>query len=198
VNPVLDIVWSVPFLVGMVVGILGQRGYCWLKARWEDRHHPLPGGARHRIGGISRTWLGGLLVLFVVAYILAQGEQTHRDTVALSEQTAQCQADLIASIKRGREIGNQNDKLSIEQRELLAKIADALGEWVQRLIVLPPELADLPRTDPRVEQYGLDVSRVFFDRTAKYRERSAEIIAEQNRLADERAKNELPDPRCGQ
>lgn len=196
-NAVLSIVWSLPFIIGMVVGIVGQRLYCRAKARWEDKHHPLPDGRHHVPPPINRVWIGGLIAAGCVAYVLSQAEQTHDDTVALSERTSQCQADLIASIDRGRDISAQNDALSIEQRDLLAKSLDAGSEWVQRLLVLPPELADLDRTDPRVTQYGLDVTRAYYDRIGRYRARINEISDEQNKLAEERAQNNLPSPRCG-
>lgn len=194
---VLDIVYSLPFVAGMVVGIAGMRFYQWLKCRWEDRHNPLPGGAHHRPAGINRVYLAGLLVLAVVGYILLQTGQTERHYKSLAASVAQCQREFNGALKARSEISNQNDKLSIEQRELLAKSLDAQAEWINRLLILPPDLADLPRTDTRVEQYGLDVTRVFFDRVGKYQKRINEITAEQASLIAQRQANPLPEPNCG-
>lgn len=197
-NNVLSIVWSLPFIVGLFVGIVGQRSWCYLKARHDDKVDPLPNGEKRRPGGISRVWLGGLIVAGVMVYILAQGQQTHDDTVALADKTAQCQRDLIASILRGREISQENDELSVKQRDLFAQLEELQGVWLTRLVAPDdPAIAELDNNDPRREHWAIDATIIYNERAAKLRAEVAKIAERQRELADAREKNELPDPRCG-
>lgn len=196
-SSVLEVLYSLPFVAGLVVGIVGMRVYQWLQCRHQDRVHPLPGGGHRHPAKINRVYLAGLLVLAVTGYVLLQTGQTERHYKSLAQNVAECQREFNAALRQRAEISTQNDALSIEQRDLLAKSLDAGSEWVNKLIILPPDLADLPRTSPRVEQYGIDVTRAYYERIGKYRTRINEISAEQQRLADQRAANPLPQPNCG-
>ncbi|MBV9871733.1 MAG: hypothetical protein JO214_14025 [Frankiaceae bacterium] len=195
-NSFLDTIWSASFGIGFVVGIILQRIYAHTRCHWLNGHRPKSNGSRHKVSPVGRVWVGGLIAVLALTYVVVQADQTHRDTVALAQETRRCQQDLVTNIKRNREITTQNDDLSAEQRALLAKSLDAGSEWVNQLIVLPPDLAKLDRNDPRVQQYGIDVTRAYYDRIGKYRKRIAEINAEQDRLAEQRAQNPLSSPRC--
>ncbi|AYD82014.1 membrane protein [Mycobacterium phage Saguaro] len=196
---VLSIVWSLPFLIGMVVGIVGQRLYYHLRARHEDKVNPLPDGRKRRVGGISSVWTGGMVAAFVLVYVLAQSQQTHDETVALAERTHQCQADLIASIERSRAISRENDELSMRQRDLLAELEELQAVWLGRIVnPEPPEIAALDPNDPRRQSWAIDVTRVYQERSRTLRDEVASITERQAQLAKERAANELPGPRCGE
>lgn len=196
INAVLELVYSFPFAAGLVAGVVGQRVYCHLVALYADRVHPLPNGKHRRVGAISRQWVGGLIAVLCVGYVLFQSQQTHDQTVALSQATRACQADLIRSIERGRSISAENDKLSVEQRDLLALLDEAGGIWINRLINPPEAIAKLEPDDPRRQAWGIDVTRVYYERATKLRERVNQIRVEQFRLAEERLRNELPPPNC--
>lgn len=195
----LATVYSPAFIIGLLAGIVGQRIYCWQRAKWMDRHHPNADGSAHPIGGLDRMWIGGLVALAILGYVLLQAQETHNDTVALSERTLQCQADLIRFIERSRDISAQNDELSVRQRKLFADLDELQGVWLTR-VVSPdnPEIAALDVEDPRREAWAFDVTIVYNERAAKVRAEVRAITEEQDRLADERQANELPDPRCGQ
>ncbi|QPX62132.1 membrane protein [Mycobacterium phage Indlovu] len=196
---VLNIVWSLPFLIGMAVGIAGQRLYCRMRARHDDRVHPLPDGKKRDPGGINRMWIGGLIAAACVLYVLSQAQQTHDDTVRLSETTRQCQNDLIASIQRGREIQAENDDLSVRQRDLFADLEELQGVWLTRLVQPDnPEIAALDQNDPRRQHWAIDVTIVYNERAAKLRKEVRDITVRQAELAEQRTKNPLPSPRCGQ
>ncbi|UJQ86542.1 membrane protein [Mycobacterium phage PenguinLover67] len=196
-NNVLETLYSLPFVAGLLAGIIGMKAWQYIQCRIADRRHPLPGGSHRHTPPISRVYVAGLLVIAVTGYVLLQTGQTERHYKSLAQNVANCQREFNEALRERAEISNQNDKLSIEQRDLLAKSLDAGSEWVNQLIILPPDLADLPRTSPRVEQYGIDVTRAYYDRIGRYRERINEISAEQQRLADQRAANPLPEPNCG-
>lgn len=195
---VLDIVWSIPFIIGMFVGIIGQRLYCRMAARHADKVDPLPDGSKREPGGISRVWLGGLIAAATLVYILSQGQQTHDDTVALAQRTANCQADLIRSIARGREIGDENDALSVQQRELFAQLEELQGVWLTRLVAPDnAEIAALDQNNPRREAWAIDATIIYNERAAKLRADVRKIADRQAELASQRKMNELPSPRCG-
>lgn len=195
---VLEVVYSLPFAAGMVVGILGQRLYCWLKARHEDRVHPLPNGQHRHIPSINRVYLAGLLVAAIVGYILVQVGQTEAHYKDLASSVSACQREFNEALTKRAAITAKNDELSIRQRALLAELDELQGVWLGRLINPPDDIADLDPSHPRRQQYGIDVSRVYFERANGLRAEVRAITAEQEGLAEQRSRNPLPEPRCGQ
>lgn len=195
---VLAIVWSLPFLLGVAAGTVGYhclaKGRCW----WLNRYRPRPDGKPWYAPGVSRTVWGGLIAAGAVLYVLSQAQQTHDETVKLSEETRLCQADLIANITENRKIQRTNDALSVQQRDLFAAIDDAGALWIDRLLNPPGDVAKRDPQDPRRQQYNVDVTRVYYDRVGKYRQQVAAITDEQERLTREQAANALPSPHCGE
>ena len=194
---VLSMVYSLPFIAGGVVGAVVMRLYLRAQCRAADRKHPLPDGKRRRVPGISPVWLGGLITVMVLGYVLLQVGQTEQHYRELGTEMRRCQIEFNAALVARSRITTENDRLSREQRDLLAESVEANALWISRIIDLPPDIAALPEGDPRVTQYGRTVTRIYRERIDRINERIAEISARQVQLAKDRADNPLPEPTCG-
>lgn len=197
-NAIIETVFNLSFAVGLVCGIVIQRVYAHARCRWLDKHQPRTDGKRRRVPPLNPVWVGGLVVAVIVAYVLAQGQQTHNDTVALAERTQDCQTDLVIALARRGELSDKRDELSEEQRALFGLIDDATAEWVDKLLNPPANLRGLPSSSPGREEYGIGVTQAYFERTAQYRQRVADINAQVRALSEQRKQTALPSPRCGQ
>lgn len=195
---VLEIVWSLPFLLGITAGVLGYHCFAKARCRWRNKHRPRADGKPWRAPGVNRTVWGGLVAAGAVLYVLSQAQQAHDETVALSARTRTCQNALIASIVDNRKISAVNDDLSVRQRDLFSLIDDAGAQWIDRLLNPPADIAALGPQDPRRQQYNIDATRHYFDRVGKYRAEVSKISEQQHVLAEERSKHLLPDPNCGE
>lgn len=190
-NSVLGLIYSLPFVVGLAAGIIGQRLYCYAQARHLDKVHPLPTG-RRKVGGIDQAWLGGLLAVAVLGYVLLQVGQTEQRYVHLADAVAECQSDLIISIGDSRKVNDTRDNLSEEQRALGLMIDNATADLVRRVLSPPPEIAYLPPEGRRV--WTSSVQKEYDQLTEPWRARSAQIVHEVQTLTN--ARRPLPDPRC--
>lgn len=194
---ILELVYSLPFFLGLIIGICGQRCYVHARVYWLNKTRPRGDGNPHKASGISRVWAAGLVTAAVLGYVLLQSEQTHQETVGLAKDTQRCQAEFNTALRTRFLIGEQNDKLSREQRALFAEIDEVTGVWINRLINPPPQIAALAINDPRRQAWDLDVTRVYFERTTKIREQVAAVAAQQDGLVQERRDHPLPEPTCG-
>jgi hypothetical protein len=197
VNAVLETIYSLPFLIGLLVGMGGQRAYCLIKARRADKRHPLPGGGHRRVGGISMTWVGGLVAVGVLGYVLLQVDQTETHYRQLGDEMRRCQIEFNTALRARAAITTENDQLSREQRDLLAESDEAESTWISRLINLPEDIASLTPDDPRRQDYGQTITRVYFERATKINLRITAISDRQRQLDQERLDHPLPEPTCG-
>lgn len=193
----LSVIYSLPFVVGALIGILGQRLYCLSRARWLDRQHPLSDGRQHDPGGLNRVWLAGLVTAIVFGYVLLQTEQTHLDTVALSDKTRACQIEFNKALKDRAAITSKNDELSVRQRELLSQLNDASGTWINRLLNPPEDIARLDMNNPRRVAWNVDVTRTYYEWATKLRAETVAIRKEQTQVLAQRNANPYPEPTCG-
>lgn len=193
----LGIVFSLPFLIGMLVGVVAQRGYCWAVAKYQDHTNPLPRGQRHRPAAINRVWLAGIVTFVVFGYILVQVNQTEEKYRTLARDVAACQREFNEALSKRSAISTENDRLSIEQRELLAEVDTAEAGWINQLINPPSDIAALELDDPRRQAWNIDVTRVYVERTQQLNEQVSRIATRQRELDRERADNPLPTPTCG-
>ncbi len=191
------IVFSMPFLVGMVAGVVAQRGYCWLVAWYQDRTHPLPEGKHRQPAPISRVWLAGIATFLVFGYILVQVNQTEESYRQLGRDVAACQKAYNEVLSKRSAISQENDQLSIEQRELLARVDTAESVWIGQLINPPADIAELELDDPRRQSWNLDVTRVYVQRAERLNAMVEEITERQRELDAQRSANPLPAPTCG-
>jgi hypothetical protein len=143
------------FGIGVLVGAIGQRVVCWIWHRIEDRRHPLPDGKRRKLAGLSRTWLIGAAVVTVLGYQLY-----------VTQDLARCQQEFGAATARRSQIGAENDRLSLDQRELLADAIRLVAqserdgaEWLT-LIIHPtdPAVAELDINDPVRQRWSVNVT----------------------------------------
>ncbi|QEA10798.1 hypothetical protein [Mycobacterium phage Weirdo19] len=177
--------FSVRFGIGVLVGIALQRVWAYAEARYQDRRAPLPGGPR-RIGGLNRVWVVGAVAFAVFAY-----------SVVETQRLADCQAEFGKVLAQRSAITTENDRLSREQRDLLADFAEQEALWLADLLNPPGELADLDNSHPAYRSYERARTRQFIETTASVRERIEAISAEQAANVEERASNPIPDPTCG-
>ncbi|AHN84132.1 hypothetical protein SEA_HAMISH_17 [Mycobacterium phage Hamish] len=195
-SSVLEVVYSLPFAVGLLCGILGQRAYCYGRAWYKDRNDPLPNGRHRTVAGISKVWVGGLIAVGSLGYVLYQAEAARLDTVSLAEHTQECTSDLIASVSRGRQISTENDRLSIAHRDKLTELAQVQSVWLGRILDPPPHIAAMPADDPRRDGYFKTITQFYKVRTDELRADIDKIREEQAKLIGDRERNPLPDPRC--
>jgi hypothetical protein len=194
---VLELIYSIPFLAGGLVGALGMKLYQRAVCRHLDKTHPLPSGERRRIPGLSRTWLGGLLTFAVLGYVLLQVNQTEAHYRQLGDEMRHCQIEFNAALNARAAITTENDELSRQQRDLLAESDEAESIWIDRLINLPEDIAGLPSTDDRVQQWGKAVTRVYFERIGHINAKITAISDRQQQLEQDRRNHPLPEPSCG-
>lgn len=186
--------WS--FAVGAVVGLVGMRIYERQKAKRLDREDPLPGGCKHSISGYSRTWLAGLVTVATIGYVLLTAQSARDQTVALQLNQARCSEQFRDALKARADITNQDSDLSNRISDIRSDIDETTGNWINRLLNPPPEIALLSDEDPRKTSWKVDVTVVYFQRTKALREQIAKMADERKQLADWRQDHPLPDIKC--
>lgn len=194
---VLEVLYSLPFVVGALAGAVGM--HLWQRAQCHhaDKIHPLPGGRKRPPPRISPMWAGGLITVAVLGYVLLQVGQTERHYRELGDEMRRCQVEFQTALVARSKITAENDRLSREQRDLLAESDQAEALWISRIVDLPDDIAELPAGDERVTEYGRTVTRVYRERIDKINARVQEISDRQVQLEKERAANPLPEPSCG-
>lgn len=192
---VLGIIYSMPFFTGALAGMLIMRLYQRHQCKVADRLDPK---VKHYTPGLNRAWLGYALSLGVVGWVLLQVNSTENHYRQLATNVATCQREFNTALKARAAISTENDRLSREQRNLLAEFTVAESTWIDRIINLPPEIKDLERDDPRVQDYGQTVTRIYYERSARINAQISMIAARQVKLDQDRADHPLPEPTCGQ
>lgn len=190
---VLGYVYSLPFVAGAIIGALTMKLYQLAVCRHLDRTHPLPNGKRRHVPGIARTWIGGLMALAVLGYVILQVNQTEQRYTQLADNVANCTEDLIESIASSRQLNDQRDNLSEEQRRLGLKLDNADSALI-RAVLVPPPSETLTMTPAQRWAWYAEVHHRYVETTAPWRARSAQIEQEVATLIAQR--RPLPDPRC--
>lgn len=206
-------------LIGFVLGFLTSRAWQLVKVCRLDKRRPLPDG-RHRskweaIAVDPRYAAGAMGVVFLVWSVVqtqANADRTESiasEAAATSQRTNECFGRLIEAIVDSRrvtaqidQISTANDRLSQEERALLADLLRYQAEWLGRILDPPAEVDRLERDDPVREHYVLDVTRGFFNRAGEVNKRIDRIHVEQ--AENDRARPTprpaprpaLPDPDC--
>lgn len=132
---ILTNLWSWSFLAGLVAGFVLNRAIALVRVCWLERHRPLPDG-RHRSKwqalSFDRRWLIGLLAIAFLGWS-------------------------VITTSENEKISADNDRLSQEERQLLADLARYQAEWLGRILDPPAEVKALERGSPVRERYNLDV-----------------------------------------
>lgn len=207
--------WS--FAVSLVLGFLLSRVWEIVKVCRADKRNPLPSGKRRSkwkaLSVDPRYFTGAVAVAFLFwSVITTQGNtddnrENAREATAFAGRVQQCQAQLITAIIDSRKVTAQierlaadDDRLSQEERKLLADGQVLLVEWVGKLLdPQDPRVKDLSPENPVRQQYNVDVTRGFFIRAGEINKRIVAIHEEQacNDAARPAARPELPEPDCG-
>ena len=192
----LGVLYSWPFAVGLVAGVAGRRLYCYSRARWLDQHAPLPGGEHHNPGHLNRVWVGGLVAVAIMGYSVLKVQETQDRTLELTHQLAVCNNEFNEALRARSNISTQDNNLSTQISDIRSQIDDSTGNWINRLINPPPDIAGLPAAAERRLEWNHDVTVVYFQRTGHLRDEIAKIVEQRKALQEERANSPLPDPRC--
>lgn len=195
-NDLLGMIYSIPFAVGLIIGLVAQRLVVWWRCCWLNKNRPRDNGRPHTVPSLSRVWCAGAVAVGVLGYILLQVGQTEGRYEHLAASVAACNRELIAAQKARSDLAAENDRLSREQRALLAESDEASNAWINRIVNPPPDIVGLELNDPRRQQWSLDVTRVYFERAGKINEKIYAIAVEQQKLDLTRAAHPLPEPTC--
>ena len=194
-NGVLHTIYSAEFFVGAVSGAAMMKLYQWHHCRHLDKVAPLPGGRRH-VPGVNIPVLGVVLSVLALGYVLFQTQETEERYKGLADRVSSCQAVFQSNIAARSAITAENDRVSILQRDKLSALDALTGQWIDRLLNPPPNIAGLAINDPRRLVWNEDVTRFYYEQTTALRADIENLRIEQDRLAAERAAHPIPDPSC--
>lgn len=189
----LEVYFSWPFWAGAAVSCAGHWALCRRHARWLDKHHPLPDGARHAPRKMPTAWLAGLLAVTMLGYGLLQTERAHADTIALAAEVKRCNTEYYRANNARILLNEEDARLARRYRDKLNELDGASADWLRGLLTAPPEI-DTPAEQ---QQWLFDVTHVYNDRAVRIRADIAAIEAEQDKLAADRRDRPLPDLTCG-
>lgn len=192
----MEIIYSLPFIIGFFAGLIGMRIYQQVWCHYQNKHHPHPDGTPHKVGRISPRAVGALIVLGVTAYVLVQVKETEQHYIELGNEMWRCQAEFLDTMNTRTQITTENDRVSAEQRELLGEIQNLQTTWIERLMDPPPELEGSSLTDQRRVDYTRTVTRLYYDRITTLLKQVNQLNDHQLELERARADNPLPPPTC--
>lgn len=192
---ILQIVYSLPYLIGAVSGALLWKLYCKQKARWEDRYDP--DGAPHYANHVSRVWVAGVIAVGGLGYVLLTAQTTQNRTLQLTDNVARCWRESYQSTKAQIDINRQNDLISRQQQGLQRDYDRATSDWLKDLVNPPGDLMNQSTNSPARQVWGLQ-------RTAQYQTvlndlgaKSDDLVKQRAQLDAERAQHPLPEATCG-
>lgn len=194
---VLDTVYSLPFFCGALTGTVLWLLYCRAKARYLDRHNPLPDGHRHAVARMSRQWLAGLCAVLSLGYVLLSTEHAEMHTARLNQQVTQCWSETYHQIKAQVEINAQNDAVTREQQQLQREYDEDTSTWLKTLVNPPAELANLSPNSPERQAWGIKITTEYQTRLDDLGRQFDDLVARRANLDKERATHPLPEARCG-
>lgn len=194
---ILEQIYSWRFLIGAVCGAGLWMLYCHQKARYLDRHYPLPDGKRHAIARMSRQWIAGLCAVLSLGYVLLATDKAQNTTSRLNAEVTRCWTETYQQIKTQVQINAENDTIVRKQEELQREYDRATSDWLKALIQPPGDLANLPTTDARRQQYGIDITARYQLRLNNLGAQADELTAQRDGLDKQRAEHPLPEARCG-
>jgi hypothetical protein len=178
---ILEVFYNWSFLIGALAGFLLMRLYC----RLYDRRH---GGHT----SISRIWTAGLITLAVLGYVLLTAQRAADQTVRVAQAQKNCQNDINGVIKDRAGYTERGNVLNKRRQDLLDQLNEASAEWLNQLINPPPEIAAMVISDPRRQDYGLGVSRAYFEHAKEIRDKIDKTRDDQDQLAKDLAAHPIP------
>jgi hypothetical protein len=195
--------WSL--VIGFVIGFLADRTYHLLRACWLDKHRPRADGkprSKWQAIAVDPRALAAVVAILFLGWSVYQTQantnglaHSAEDAHAFADRVQDCQQQLIEAIALSRELSADNDRLSLEERSLLADVARLQATWIGQLIDPPGDLKNLDPNAPARQTYGIAVSRDFFTKAGHINDRIEAIHDERNR--NDRSRPPLPAPNCG-
>lgn len=167
-------------LLGFIAGIVIGRCWYWICDRVNDWRHPEEG--KHRTGFRSLTMMWALL--FIIMGFIGFQQRAQANTIrSLRGNVEACQREFQQAQIYRDQVKADNDDVDKEDR--IARI-----EWLKAIILPPLNIAQLHTTDPRFQQYTIDISREYFNRMNNIDQRRQ---SNQKKLAE----HPLPKAKCG-
>jgi hypothetical protein len=190
----LNTIYSVPFITGLLFGLLGERLLEQIRARYEDRHHPYKDGHHHRVGGLSRIWVAGLITALVIGYVIMLAQKTNDDTLRLSRHITRCNAQIYDAIKDRSLINAEDIQLEHDHDNLTDQLDAAQSEWLHRLLNPPADAkTDLGARD----KWIASITNDYIEKATDLREKIVLVETREDQIATDRRNHPLPDMDCG-
>lgn len=190
----LSSLFSLSGLLGFIIGVGSSRLYYWAQNRYaehcEQCGKPAKLGTYWRVpkvnvfGSLTMLWT---LFFVITGYVVFQSWHTDRDLEAMAKQTASCQHEFNVALKARGNINDENDQLSLVQR-------NALADWFRNILYPPPEIQAIQDSDPNFLSNPAYLQWHNQNATTYYN-----IIAEAQRKQKENDERrpEYPEPSCG-
>lgn len=193
----LNTIYSWPFWIGSACSMILWKLYCRQKARWLDRYHPLPNGAKHYVSHINRLWIAGLAMALSIGYILLTAQLAHDQTVALAHRVARCEAENYRQTKANIDLNAQNDVITRKQLELQRQYDRDTSEFWKSLLAPPGDLAHQSTDSPARQAWGMQVGALYQAQIDDLGTQFDGLVNQRKQLDYERAQHPLPEATCG-
>ena len=190
----LNIIYNWSTLVGAIVGFTLQRLECRARAKWDDKHHPLPGGEKHAVPGISHTWIAGLAFVLSIGYILLSAEKARDYSVRLNAEMAICWNENYNIAKKRAEINDKDAALANELSGYRDELEQARTDYTVALTTAPPFISK--DADRRV-QYLYDITKVYAAQQSRIMTKIKDVENRKKQLDQDRRDHPLPEATCG-
>ena len=190
----LGIIYNWSTVLGAITGITLQRLECRAKAKWADKHHPLPYGEKHPIPGISRTWVTGLIFALSVGYVLYSAEKSRDYSVRLNNEVVRCWIENYNIAKKRAEINDKDARLANELSSYRDDLEQARTDYTRALVAAPPSISNDP--DKRA-QYLFDITQSYAMQQANIMVKIKDVEGRRHQLDKDREQNPLPEVTCG-
>lgn len=153
--------FTVPNLGYFTLGVMSAAAWHLLKARFQ-----------HRTVVIRWQYVAIPLVIGVALNMSIQ-----------NQQNADCVREFNQVLRERSRVTTENDQISIQQRILIY-------DWIHDLLFPPPDIAELPGSDPAREKWAIDL-------TLETDKKFAASLEQQRQNEAHRTANPLPPPTCG-
>lgn len=190
--------WSA--LAGWVARLMFVRS----RAKWLDKHEPLPDGSKHRVDRVSKVWLAGAAGLLTLGYVLLtaqksadQARSNQQHTIELTHKVAQCWSESYQATKAQIRINAENDAISRQQQALQRLFDIASSDWLKQLVQPPGDLAKMDTNSPERQAWGLQVTAQYQAKLNDLGAQSDDLVKQRAALDVERKQHPLPETTCG-
>jgi len=190
----LGIIYNWSTLVGAIVGLTLQRLECRAKAKWDDKRHPLPGGEKHAVPGISHRWIASTVFVLAIGYVLFSAEKARDYSIRLNNEVVKCWAENYNLAKKRAEINDKDASLANELSEYRDELEQARTDYTVALTTAPPFISK--DADRRV-QYLYDITKVYAAQQSRIMTKIKDVENRKKQLDQDRRDHPLPEATCG-